>query len=145
LAEPSTKESRHAKKSQDTSETEALKRKIADFETNMDRRVKEKTVVKVNEIIPDLAEKIAAYITRGQKGPLPLLSLGASNSDKEASRAQSEPRDDSPAATVTPKGSNTGGSRMEDSPAVAASSPSITCTPAGPSMLVELDTLTVIN
>jgi hypothetical protein len=145
LAEPSTKESRQAKKSQDTSETEALKRKIADLETNMERRVKEKTVAKVNEIMPDLAQRIAAYIAGGQTGPLPLLSLGASNSDKEASRSQSEPQHDSPAATVTPEGSNTGAGRTEDSPAVAASSPSITCTPTGPSMLAELDALTVIN
>jgi hypothetical protein len=145
LAEPSTKESRWAKKSQDTSETEALKRKIADLETNMERRVEEKTVAKVNKIIPDLAQRITAYIAGGQTGPLPLLSLGTSNSDKEAPQAQSEPRHDSPAATVTPEGSNTGGGHTEDSPAVAASSPSITCMPAGPSMLAELDALTVIN
>jgi hypothetical protein len=91
LAEPSTKESRQAKKSQDTSETEALKRKIADLETTMERRVEEKTIAKFNEIMPDLAHRIAAYIAGGQTGPLALLSLGASNSDKEASRAQSEP------------------------------------------------------
>jgi hypothetical protein len=78
---------------------EALKKKITNLETNMDKRVEEKTIEKVNEIIPDLTEKIAAYITGGQKGSLPLLSLGASNSNKEALRAQSEPRDDSPAAT----------------------------------------------
>jgi hypothetical protein len=145
LAEPSTKESRQAKKSQDTSETEALKRKIADLETNLERRVEEKTVVKVNEIMPNLAQRIAAYIVGGQTGPLPLLSLGVSNSDKEASRAQSEPQHDSPAATVTPEGSNTCAGRTEDSPAVAASSPSITCMPAGPSTLAELDALMVIN
>jgi hypothetical protein len=145
LAEPSTKELRHAKKSQDISETEALKRKIADLETNMERRVEEKTVAKVNEIIPDLAQRIAAYIAGGQTGPLPLLSLGVKNSDKEASRAQSEPRHDSLDAMVTSEGSNTGRGRTEDSPAVAASSPSITCTPAGPSTLAELDALTVIN
>jgi hypothetical protein len=62
LAEPSTKESRQAKKSQDTLEMEALKRKIADLETNMERTVKEKTVAKVNKIMPDLAQRIAAYI-----------------------------------------------------------------------------------
>jgi hypothetical protein len=123
LAEPSTKELRWAKKSQDTSETEALKRKIVDLETNMERRVEEKTIVKVNEIMPDLAQRIATYIAGGQTGPLPLLSLGASNSDKEALRAQSEPQHDSHAATVTPEGSNTGVGRTEDSPAVAASSP----------------------
>jgi hypothetical protein len=145
LAAPSTKESRQAKKSQDTSETEALKRKIADLETNMERRVEEKTIAKVNEIMPDLAQRIAAYIAGGQMGRLPLLSLGASNSDKEALRAQSEPQHDSPAATVTPEGSNTGAGHTEDSPAVAASSPSITCTPAGPLTLAELDALTVIN
>jgi hypothetical protein len=115
------------------------------LETNIERRVEEKTVAKVNKIMPNLAQRIAAYISGGQTGPLPLLSLGASNLDKEASRAQSEPRHDSPAATVTPEGSNIGGGRMEDSPAVAASSPSITCTPTGPSMLAELDALTVIN
>jgi hypothetical protein len=91
-----------------------------DLETNMDRRLEERTIVKVNEIIPDLAEKIAAYIAGGQKGLLPLLSLGASNSDKEAPQAQSEPRDDSPTATVTPEGSNTVGGRTEDSPAVTS-------------------------
>jgi hypothetical protein len=53
------------KKSQDTSEAEALKRKIADLETNMDRMVEEKTVAKVNEIIPNLGEKITAYIAKG--------------------------------------------------------------------------------
>jgi hypothetical protein len=145
LAEPSTKESRQAKKSQDTSETEALKRKITDLETNMERRVKEQTVAKFNKIMPDLAQRIAAYIAGGQMGPLPLLSLGASNSDKEVSRAQSEPQHDSHAATVTPEGCNTGAGRTEDSPAVAASSLSITCMPAGPSTLAELNTLTVIN
>jgi hypothetical protein len=129
LAEPSTKESRQAKKSQDTSETEALKRKIEDLETNMERRAEEKTVAKVSKIMPDLAQRIAAYIAGGQTGPLPLLSLGASNSDKEAPRAQSEPQHYSSAATVTPEGSNTGVGRTEDSPAMAASSPSITCTP----------------
>jgi hypothetical protein len=114
LAEPNTKESRQAKKSQDTLETEALKRKIADLETNMERRVEEKTVAKVNEIMPNLAEKIAAYIARGQTGPLPLLSLGANNSDKEAPQAQSEPWHDSPAATVTPEGNTIGGGHTED-------------------------------
>jgi hypothetical protein len=107
LAEPSTKELQHAKKSQDTSEMEALKRKIADLETNMERRVKEQTIAKFNEIMPDLAQRIAAYIAGGQTGSLLLLSLGASNSDKEASRAQSEPQHDSHAATVTPEDSNT--------------------------------------
>jgi hypothetical protein len=111
----------------------------------MERRVEEKTVAKVNKIMPDLAQRITAYIAGGQTGPLPLLSLGASNSDKEAPRAQSEPQHDSPAATVTPEGSNTGAGRTEDSPAMAASSPSITCMPAGPSTLAELDALTVIN
>jgi hypothetical protein len=127
------------------SETEALKRKIADLETNMERRVEEKTIAKVHKIMPDLAQRIIAYITGGQTGPLPLLSLGASNSDKEAPWAQSEPQHDSHAATVTSEGSNTGAGRTEDSSAVAASSPSITCMPAGPSTLPELDTLTVIN
>jgi hypothetical protein len=145
LAEPSAKESQQAKKSQDTSEMQALKRKIADLETNMERRVEEKTVAKVNEIMPDLTQRIAAYIAGGQTGPLSLLSLGTSNSDKEVSRAQSEPQHDSPAGTVTPKGSNTGAGRTEDSPAVAAGSPSITCMPAGPSTLAKLDALTVIN
>jgi hypothetical protein len=99
---------------------EALKRKIADLETTMERRVEEKTVAKFNEIMPDLAQRITAYITGGQTGPLPLLSLGASNSDKEASRAQSEPQHDSHATTVTPEGSNTGAGHTEDSPAMAA-------------------------
>jgi hypothetical protein len=48
----------------------------------MERRVEEKTVAKVNEIMPDLAQRIAAYIAGGQTGPLPLLSLGASNRTK---------------------------------------------------------------
>jgi hypothetical protein len=37
----------------------------------MERRVEEKTVAKVNEIMPDLAQRIAAYIAGGQTGPLP--------------------------------------------------------------------------
>jgi hypothetical protein len=114
------------------------------MDTNMERRVEEKTIAKVNEIMPDLAQRIATYIAGGQTGLLPLLSLGASNSDKEAPRAQSESRHDSPAATVTTEDNNTSGGRTEDSPAVAASSPSITCTPADPSTLAELDALTVI-
>jgi hypothetical protein len=124
---------------------EALKRKITDLETTMERRVKEKTIAKVNEIMPDLAQRIAAYITGGQTGPLPLPSLGANNSDIEAPQAQSEPQHDSHATTVTLEGSNTGAGHTEDSPAVAASSPSITCMPTSPSMLAELDALTVIN
>jgi hypothetical protein len=111
----------------------------------MERRVEEKTVAKVNKIMPDLAERITAYIAGGQTGPLPLLSLGASNSDKEAPQAQSEPQHDSHAATVTPEGNNTGASRTKYSPAVAASIPSITCTPVGPSTLAEFDALMVIN
>jgi hypothetical protein len=79
LGEPSTKESRQVKKRQDTLEMEALKKKITDLETNMERRVEEKTVVMINKIMPDLVEKIAPYIARGQTGPLPLLCLGASN------------------------------------------------------------------
>jgi hypothetical protein len=46
---------------------------------------------------------------------------------------------------VTSEGSNTGGGCMEDSPVVAASSPSITCMPADPSTLAELNALMVIN
>jgi hypothetical protein len=68
LAEPSTKESRQAKKSQDTLETEALKRKIADLATNMERRVEEKTVAKVNEIMPDLAQRIALISREAKQG-----------------------------------------------------------------------------
>jgi hypothetical protein len=124
---------------------EALKRKIADLETNMERRAREKTVVKVNKIMPDLTQRIAAYIAGGQTWPLLLLSLGASNSDKEAPRAQSEPQHDSHTATVTAEGSNTGAGHPEDSPAMAASSTSITCMPASPSTLAELYTLMVIN
>jgi hypothetical protein len=107
----------------------------------MDKRFEEKIVEKVNKLTSNIANKLTAYFIGGQKGPLPMLSLGASNS--ATPQAQSEPQDESPIALVTSADSNTVG--LEDSSAVAASSPSLTCTPISLSMLSELDGLMVIN
>jgi hypothetical protein len=97
---------------------------------------------RVNEIIPDLVLSMKNYFAGGQKGPMPVISLGASNSDNRppTRHAQCTPN------LVTPPAGNVGA--REDSPDLGgpSTSPSVTCTPGlGPSTRAELDALTVIN
>ena len=116
----STKESRQAQKDR---EHEALLKKLADLETTMEQRfsaaveqrvsdavaskVDEAVASRVNEIIPDLVLSMKNYFAGGQKGPMPVISLGASNSDNRPPtiHAQCTPnlvcaREDSPAMGV---------------------------------------------
>ena len=147
---PRTKESRQAAKEQ---EHEALLKKVADLEANMDQRVEARVAEavatkvddavasRVNSLVPSLVESIKQYFKDGQEGPLPLISLGGSTSDNlpPTTGAQGAP------ILVTPPVGNAG--PREHSPAaVGASSPSVTCTPdLGPSTRAELDTLEVNN
>ena len=139
---PRTKESRQAAKEQ---EHEALLRKVADLEANMDQRVEarvaEAVESKVNSLVPSLVESIKQYFKDGQEGPLPLINLGGSTSDNlpPTTGAQGAP------ILVTPPVGNAG--PREHSPAAGGtSSPSITCTPdLGPSTRAELDALEVNN
>jgi hypothetical protein len=159
----STKESRQAQKDR---EHEALLKKVADLETTMEQRVSAEVqqrvsaevqqrvsakvaskvddalANRVNEIIPDLVLSMKNYFAGGQKGPMPVISLGASNSDNRppTRHAQCTPN------LVTPPAGNVGA--REDSPDLGghSTSPSVTCTPGlGPSTRAELDALTVIN
>jgi hypothetical protein len=127
----STKESRQAQKDW---EHEALLKKVADLETTMEQRVSAEVqqrvsaevqqrvsaevaskvddalANRVNEIIPDLVLSMKNYFAGGQKGPMPVISLGASNSDNRppTRHAQCTPN------LVTPPAGNVGA--REDSP-----------------------------
>ncbi|KAK1613543.1 hypothetical protein QYE76_019060 [Lolium multiflorum] len=156
----STKESRQAQKDR---EHEALLKKVADLETTMEQRVSaevqqrvsaevqqrvsaevatkvdDAVASRVNLIIPDLVMSMKNYFAGGQKGPMPVISLGASNSDNRppTRHAQCTPN------LVTPPAGNVGA--REDSPDLGgpSTSPSVTCTPGlGPSTRAELDALT---
>ena len=151
---PRTKESRQAAKEQ---EHEALLRKVADLEANIDQRVEaavqsrveaavatkidDEVASRVNSLVPSFVESIKQYFKDGQEGPLPLINLGGSTSDNlpPTTGAQGAP------ILVTPPVGNAG--PREHSPAAGgASSPSINCTPdLGPSTRAELDALEVIN
>jgi hypothetical protein len=105
-------------------------------------RVDDALANRVNEIIPDLVLSMKNYFDAGGKGPMPVISLGASNSDNRppTRHAQCTPN------LVTPPAGNVGA--REDSPDLGgpSTSPSVTCTPGlGPSTRAELDALTVIN
>jgi hypothetical protein len=151
----STKESRQAQKDR---EHEALLKKVADLETTMEQRVSaevqqrvsaevqqrvsaevaskvdDAVATRVNEIIPDLVLSMKNYFAGGQKGPMPVISLGASNSDNRPPTIH---------AQCTP---NLVCAREDSAAMGGASSPSVTCTPGlGPSTRAELDALTVIN
>ncbi|KAK1653400.1 hypothetical protein QYE76_071205 [Lolium multiflorum] len=136
----STRESRQAQKDR---EHEALLKKVADLETMMEQRVSAEVddvlANRVNEIIPDLVLSMKNYFDAGGKGPMPVISLGASNSDNRppTRHAQCTPN------LVTPPAGNVGA--REDSPDLGgpSTSPSVTCTPdLGPSTRAELDALT---
>jgi hypothetical protein len=160
----STKESRQAQKDR---EHEALLKKVADLETTMEQRVSaevqqrvsaevqqrvsaevaskvdDAVATRVNEIIPDLVLSMKNYFAGGQKGPMPVISLGASNSDNRppTRHAQCTPN------LVTPPAGNVGArEHSSDLAGGHSTSPSVTCTPGlGPSTRAELDALTVIN
>jgi hypothetical protein len=144
----STKESRQAQKDR---EHEALLKKVADLETTMEQRVSaavaskvdDAVATRVNEIIPDLVLSMKNYFAGGQKGPMPVISLGASNSDNRppTRHAQCTPN------LVTPPAGNVGArEHSSDLAGGHSTSPSVTCTPGlGPSTRAKLDALTVIN
>ena len=116
--------------------------KLQDLEARIDEKVDEKVdervAHRVNEIMPTVMQSMMQYLVNGATGPVPMISLGASNSHNRASQNQN-----APVMLVTPPARN-GGAR-EESPSMPASSPSVTHTPApGPSTLAELDALTVI-
>jgi hypothetical protein len=145
-------ENKEARQERKSRETENLREELADLKESMPRLVDDTVANRVNELLPSVMQSISAYFAGGQKGPLPMISLGGSNSHNVAPPAGSArpppagsaPRENAPVILVTPAASNAGG--REDSPAVPPSSPSVTCTPApGPSTLAELDALTVIN
>ena len=151
---PRTKESRQAVLDR---ENEALRKRLADLEASVDQRVAaveskvEATVqsrvddalaTRFNEMMPCVVQLLANYFKNNQEGPIPVISLGGSNSDNlpPTTRAQG-----APILLVTPPIGSAG--PREHSPGVGgASSPSVTCTPdLGPSTRAELDSLKVIN
>ena len=85
--------------------------------------------------MPTMVDTVACYIAGGRQGPILTTSVHASNSTNVALHAEVVPP-----MFVTPPASNAGG--RDDSPAVAASSPSVngTLVPGGPSTLAVLDT-----
>ena len=151
---PRTKESRQAVLDR---ENEVLRKRLADLEASVDQRVAaveskvEATVqsrvddalaTRFNEMMPDVVQTLKNYFKNNQEGPIPVISLGGSNSDNlpPTTRAQAAP------ILVTPPIGNAGA--REHSPAMAGgtSSPSVTCTPClGPTARSVLDNLKVIN
>lgn len=133
LAEPSTKESREAKKSQTGQEAEILKQKVANLEATMeqciDERVNAKVAERMNALWLTMVDTVAGYLAGGRQGPIPTISLHASNSTNGAPQAEVVPPMEKPTPYgevvppmfVTPPASNAGG--WDDSPAVAASTP----------------------
>ena len=92
----------------------------------------------VNNLIPTMMKPIADWIDGGRQGPLPTITLGASNSNNEPPIVEIN----TTAADNTPQGVR------DESPAGTAprSSPSISYAPAavhGPSSLDELNILMV--
>ena len=103
---PTTKESRQAEKDR---EHAALKENVAFLEATMDQRVEaavesrvqrevaskvdDAVASRVNEIIPAVVQGISGWFASGQTGPLPVISLGGSNSDNRSptTRAQGAP------------------------------------------------------
>ena len=96
LAVEMTKEEQKAarmeKKTQHSRETEDLRSKLHDLEASIDERVEEKVEEKVdervahrlNEIMPTVMDSMMQYLASGAKGPVPMISLGASNSHTRA-------------------------------------------------------------
>ena len=96
LAVEMTKEEQRAarmeKKTQQSQEhsreTQELRSKIHDLEASINEKVEEKVGERVahtvNEIMPTVMESMIQYLVNGGKGPLPLISLGASNSHTRA-------------------------------------------------------------
>ncbi|KAK1606479.1 hypothetical protein QYE76_030152 [Lolium multiflorum] len=98
---------------------------------NMPKRTKDGSKER-HDLMPE------SYFTGGQKGPMPVISLGANNLDNRPpnTHAQCTPN------LVTPPAGNVGA--REDSSAVGGTrSPSVTCMPGlSPSTRDELDALT---
>ena len=138
-----TKEQRRAaqmeKKTQQSQETQELRSKLQIWlEARIDEKVDERVAHRVNELMPTVMSSVLQYLINGATGPLPMISLGASNSHTRA-----PPNQNAPVLLVTPPARNVGA--REDSPSQPASSPSVTHTPApGPSTLAEHDALRVI-
>ena len=123
-------------------ETQELRSRLQDLEARIDEKVDEKVdervAHRVNEIMPIVMQSMMQYLVNGATGPLPMISLGASNSHTTA-----PPNQNAPVLLVTPPARNVGS--REDSPSQPASSPSVNHTPApGLSTLQELDALTEI-
>ena len=152
---PSTKESRQAVLDR---ENEVLRKRLADLEATVDQRVEAAVESKVkatvqsrvddalatrfNEMMPNVVQSLANYFKNNQEGPIPVISLGGSNSDNLPPTTGAQ---GAPILLVTPPVGNAG-PREHSSAAGGASSPSITCTPdLGPSTRAELDALKVIN
>ena len=119
-------------------ETQELRSKLQNLEASIDEKVDEKVAHMINEMMPTMMESMLQYIANGVTGPVPMISLGASNSHNRAPQNQN-----APVILVTPPARNA--VARENSPSQPASSPSVTHTPApSPSTLEELDALTVI-
>jgi hypothetical protein len=105
------------------------------MEQRIDEKVNAKLAERMNALWPTMVDTVAGYIAGGRQGPIPTISLHASNSTNGASQAEVVP----PMFVTLPAG-NAG--VRDDSPVVAASSPSVNGTPVpgGPSTLAVLDT-----
>ena len=95
----------------------------ARIDEKVDEKVDERVAHRVNEMMPTVMSSALQYIVNGATGPLPMISLGASNSHTRA-----PPNQNAPVLLVTPLARNVGA--REDSPSQLASRPSVTHTPA---------------
>ena len=127
-------------------ENENLRAKLADLEESIPRRVEDQLAIKLNEIWPTMMESMSAYIAGGRQGPVPMFSLGGSNSINVSPPSAPPSAPHQQFVTPDPAAAANNAAPREESPAFAGSSPSVTCTPTlGPSPLAELEALTVTN
>jgi hypothetical protein len=127
-------------------ETQDLREELEDLKAEMPQLIDDAVGKRVNELMPTVLQSLTAWFAGGQQGPVPMISLGASNSHNVAPAQNAPLILETPAANPAPAANNAGA--REDSPALImpASSPSVSCMPTrGPSTFAELDAITIIN
>ena len=115
LAVPSTKESRYEvrqekrrREMEQSAETERLRAELEEYKAGMEQKLDDHWVTKFNQLMPSVVQSIVTYVAEGQKGPLPVISMGSSNSTNLAPPVGGAPNIPTPATG--------NGGAMEDSP-----------------------------
>ena len=87
---------------------DVLRTQLDNLEASIPQRVDDAMANRVNELMPTVLPSLVTYFAGGQKGPLPMISLGSSNSHNMEPRVESAPRENAPTVNnlVTPTVSN---------------------------------------